>query len=105
MINYLLDDVDTVKLIASFNKYLNNFDNYSQEEKIQILSLIKYIDDKILKLDLFKEKEENEIEIPKEIEELAKKRWEAKKERNWELADKLRDELLEKGRKILDKKD
>ena len=103
LIEYLLDDIDTVKLIAGINKYVKNIDKLKENK--QILSLIKYIDDNILKLNLFKEKEDNKIEIPKEIEELAKKRWEAKKERNWELADKLRDELLEKGWKILDKKD
>ena len=104
LIDYLLDDLDTVKVIAGINKYLNKFKILSEEEKSKLLSLIKYLDDKVLKLDLFKE-ETKEIKIPQDIKELAEKRWEAKKEKNWELADKVRDELLQKGYKILDKKD
>ena len=69
------------------------------------MSLIKYIDENILKLDLFKPIEKEEIEVPKEIKLLAEKRWEAKKNKDFATADKIRDELLEKWWKVLDKKE
>jgi len=103
LIEYLLDDIDTVKTIAWINKYVWNFDKLSNEDKENILSLIKYIDDKIFKLDLFKE--QKKVEIPEDIKQLAKQRWQAKQDKNWNLSDKLRDELLNKWYNILDKKD
>ena len=35
--------------------------------------------------------------IPEEIEKLAKDRWDAKLNKNWALADELRDKILQKG--------
>ena len=53
-----------------------------------------------LKLD-----EEQVVEIPADIKDLAEKRWQAKKNRDWATADKLRDEILSQGYQILDTKD
>lgn len=44
-------------------------------------------------------------EIPEEIKKLAQTRWEAKKNKDWTLADKLRDEITKAGYQILDTKD
>ena len=43
--------------------------------------------------------------IPEEIEQLAELRWEAKKNKNWALADQYRNDILNKGYTILDAKD
>ena len=43
--------------------------------------------------------------IPKEVKELAEKRLEARKQKDWELSDKLRDEIKSKGYIIEDTKD
>ena len=43
-----------------------------------------------------------DIEVPEEILEMIEKRANAKKEKNYELADKLRDEIKEKGYIIKD---
>lgn len=51
------------------------------------------------------ELEENKEEIPQEILELVEKRKQARKEKNWELSDKLRDEINQKGYNIKDLKD
>ncbi len=107
MIEYLLDDINTVKLIAYINKFVNSIswkENLTDNE-IQVLNLIKYIDKNILKLDLFKLLEQTEIEIPEEIKNLAKKRWEAKKNKDFVTADKIRDELLWKWWKMIDGKE
>jgi len=52
--------------------------------------------DKVLSLDLLKKEEINE-ELKQYIEDMIEKRNSAKKERNFELADKIREELLEKN--------
>ena len=107
MIEYLLDDIDTVKLIAYINKEVWNLYKKEKLDKkdLQILALIKYIDENVLKLDLFKKEEKKEVEIPDEIKLLAEKRFEAKKNKDFATADKLRDEIQKAGYSILDKKD
>ncbi len=54
-----------------------------------------------LGLNLFAE-EKIKIRIPEEIKQLAEKRWQAKKSRDFSTADTLRDEIQSKGWKILD---
>lgn len=49
--------------------------------------------------------EEKEDSIPDEIKDLAEKRWQAKKDRDFATADQLRNELTQKGYTILDSKD
>lgn len=68
--------------------------------------LLKF--DEVLGLDLQnadKHLAEDTLEIGCDIKELAEKRWQAKKDKNFALADSLRDELAQKGYKILDSKD
>ncbi len=48
---------------------------------------------------------DNSIDIPEEIKELAQKRWQAKKDKNFLLSDKLRNEINDKGYTIEDLKD
>jgi cysteinyl-tRNA synthetase len=50
-------------------------------------------------------KEEDAEEAPAEIQDLAKRRWEAKQAKDWPLADQLRDELLTQGWMVKDGKD
>lgn len=50
-------------------------------------------------------KEEEKEEISKEVEQLIEKRQEARKNNDYELADKIRDELKEKGIILKDTKD
>lgn len=54
-----------------------------------------------LRLDKVKETEE----IPQDIKDLAERRWEAKKNKDWKTADTLRDEIISKGYQLLDTKD
>ena len=68
--------------------------------------LLKF--DEVLGLDLINAKEylekSNKVEIPDEIRELIQKRSQAKYEKNWEMADKIRDEIRKKGYLIKDTK-
>ena len=49
--------------------------------------------------------EEEKGEIPEDIVDLAEKRWQAKKNKDWTKADSLRAELKEKGYEIKDSSD
>jgi len=49
--------------------------------------------------------EHEKEDIPKDVIELAEKRIEARKQKDWELSDKLRDEIKEKGYTVDDTKD
>ncbi len=59
--------------------------------------------DQVFGLRLDKQKEEETI--PQEIKDLAEKRWEAKKNKDWNTSDSLRAEILSKGYILLDTKD
>jgi cysteinyl-tRNA synthetase len=48
-----------------------------------------------LKLDLFEKVEEETVEIPAEVKELAEQRLQAKAEKNYALADELRNKITE----------
>ncbi len=65
--------------------------------------------DKVLALDLANAEkyinEQKEVEIPEEIVELVEKRKKAREEKNWELSDKIRDEIKEKGYVVKDTKE
>lgn len=69
--------------------------------------LLKF--DKVLGLDLENSKkyigQNQNIEIPQEIQELIEKRKQARENKDWELSDKIRDELKEKGYSVKDSKD
>ena len=61
--------------------------------------------DEVLGIYIQKKNNKKEIEIPEEIAELIEKRKEARKNKDWELSDKIRDELKEKGYQVKDTKD
>ena len=65
--------------------------------------------DKILGLDIKNSEkylqEQKELEIPQEILNLVEERKLARKNKNWELSDKIRDELLQKGYIVKDTKE
>jgi len=98
LINYLLDDLDTVKLIAWINKML------SWIIKEKDLSIIKFLDEKVLKLWLFKKISKKE-DIPDEIKKLAELRYKAKKERDFILSDNIREKIKKEGYNIIDTSD
>ena len=66
------------------------------------LALVKKFDE-VLGLDLVEQKEKDVF--PNEVKLLAEKRWEAKKDKNWAVADELRKQIAELGYTILDNKD
>ena len=120
--NKLINKIKTIKKDDSvlnqedFDKYNNQFkealaDNLNTSNALTVLynviksdinnntklSLIESFD-KVLSLDLLKqEKTTNDESLTKYIEEMIEKRNEAKKNKDYALADSIRDELLSKG--------
>lgn len=79
------------------------FSMVKNEEKSQDIYNLALDFDRVFGLNLDEEKANEEI--PEEIKNLADKRWEAKKNRDWATADSIRQEILAKGYQILDTKD
>ena len=79
------------------------------EKKSKKLAELLLNFDRVLGLDLVNSKkyleEQTKITIPEEIEKLLEQRKQARQEKNWELADKIRDEIKEKGYIIKDTKE
>lgn len=91
----LENDLNTsLALTTLYNVIKSDLNN---NEKIYLIEDF----DKILSLDLLKDKE-IEKDLKKYIEEKIEERNKAKKEKNYELADKIREELLEKNITIKD---
>ena len=88
--NYLEDDLNIPNTITLIYDLLKSDVNDSTKIK-----LIKSWD-QVLSLDLLKNEEIDE-DLEKKIEEKILERNEAKKNKDYNLADKIRDELLEKG--------
>ncbi len=105
-IDEILDDLNTPRLLSIINMNLNN---YKDEFLDDLLLSIFYIDEKFLKLDLLKSVQEEinkkTVDVPEEIQILAQKRLEAKKDKNFTKADKLRQEILEKWYIVNDTKE
>ena len=76
-------------------------ENLNPSEKILLIKVF----DKIFGLDLDKVQAViKDFEIPSEIIEIAEKRKEAKKNKDFKLADELRNQIKEKGFEVVDEK-
>ena len=93
----LEDDLNTSKAITVLYDALKA--DIVDEDK---LYLIKEFD-KVLSLDLLKD--EVEDDIPSEVKDMAEVRWQAKKDKNWAVADEMRNKVTALGYQILDSKD
>ena len=102
----LANDLHTPKAIARIFEFMNKYpaENLSNNLKPQILSELKSIND-VFNVWKFEPRPEQRIDIPREVIELAEKRLMAKKDRNFELADALRNQISLLGFTIIDKKD
>lgn len=99
-IHALCDDFNTPKLLATINTMVKN----PKEEDVIFL---EYLDQKVLKLDLFvmpKNYGEN-LDVPQEIVCLANQRLEAKKQKDRLEADRIRNQIESKGYVVMDTKD
>ncbi len=102
-----LDDLNTPKVIANINEEVNKLSSASKDEKVKIKSNL-ISTGKILGILENDPKEwlgysQQNIENFKEIERLINERNEARRNKNFNLADTIRDTLKEKGIEIEDK--
>jgi cysteinyl-tRNA synthetase len=93
-LEFINDDLDTPKAIALLWELLKDENISKENRKATLLDF-----DKVLGLSL---NTLQKIEIPKEITELAEKRLQAKKEKNYALSDELRIKINSLGYEILD---
>lgn len=91
------DDLNTPRALAVLWELIND-NKINGRTKIIIISEF----DKILGLNILKVEEKT---IPDEIIKLKNKRDKAREEKNWELSDELRDEIIGMGYEILDSKE
>ena len=87
-VSAICDDLNTPKLLAEINTWLRT-------PTSEIVWVINRLDKVFLKLDLFEKVEEETVEIPAEVKELAEQRLQAKSEKNYALADELRNKITE----------
>ena len=104
VIGPLMDDLNTPGLIAELNKIIKDFGAIKEEERPAIKSKLIFIGSV---LGILNDKNFNEVseELKNKIQELIKKRADAKQEKNFEKADELRQELLDLGVEIKDTSD
>lgn len=94
----ICDDINTPKLIALINIQLNDIND-------EIILLLYRLEKKILKIGLFDPIEEVLVDIPVEITALADQRIQAKQDKNYALADELRNKITELWWNVKDGKD
>ena len=97
-LNAINDDLNFPLAIGVLWTMLRN-----EPKSSQIFDLVQKFD-KALGLNLNGEEKVKE-EIPQEIDELAKTRWQARLEKNWAESDRLRDEISKLGYIVRDSKD
>ncbi|MFQ6723887.1 MAG: cysteine--tRNA ligase [Clostridia bacterium] len=96
--NALEDDLNTSRAITVLYDVLKS--DIINENKLYLINEF----DKVLGLDLLKDDIVVD-EIPQDIRDMAEARWQAKQERNWAVADELRNKITSLGYQILDSKD
>jgi cysteinyl-tRNA synthetase len=87
------NDLDTPKALAILWQAIKN-------REISYKTIIKF--DEVLGLDIQNHLNKEDEELPEEIKKLISARDEARKNKNWEKSDKLRDEMIKMGYEVLD---
>ena len=104
VIGPLMDDLNTPGLIAELNKIVKEFSTIKDDEKPAVKSKLIFIGSI---LGILGDNNFNHVsdEFKNKIEELIQKRTEAKQDKNFDKADKIRQELLDLGVEIKDSSD
>jgi len=104
VIGSLMDDLNTPGLIAELNKIVKEFSTIKDDEKPAVKSKLIFIGSI---LGILGDKNFNHVsdEFKNKIDELIQKRTEAKQDKNFDKADKIRQELLDLGVEIKDSSD
>ena len=102
----LANDLHTPKALAQLFSFINEnpADELSPESKQELLEFFTELN-RIFEVWNISEREEIEFDIPEEIKQKAEMRLEAKKNKDWALADTLRNEIQNTGFILKDTKD
>jgi cysteinyl-tRNA synthetase len=98
-INELENNLNVSGALAIISELLK-----SKEKPANILATV-YDFDRVLGLNLKQELEQKDMDIPEVVLKLANERVEARKAKNYELADRKREEIESKGYRMIDTKD
>jgi len=102
------EDFNTPLAIVEFNKILKVIAKAIAENNTmlypQLNKFIKDLGEDVLGFQ-FGSANKKSDDIPEEIKDLAQARWQAKQNKDWAMADSLRQEILQKGYVILDAKE
>ncbi len=106
MMAALMDDLNTPQLMAILNQSLNSVDKMEEVDKKELFVVLYRLEKNLLKVWLFDwiGQEIKEIKIPSKIIQLADKRLQAKKDKDFTLSDELRNKIISLGREINDTK-
>ena len=92
------DNLNTPKLLTQLHIALS-------EPHVNTLDIVKTLEEKVLKIWLFSSDDSSDLDIPEQIMVLAEQRKQAKKDKNYALADQIRSELASYWREIKDTKE
>lgn len=113
IVGKLLDDFNTPAMFAQINVFLSRaLKSDNIDEKKDFLKVVFWLDENLLKLDLYedmifllnKQDLKQEKTAPQKVKKLADKRWQAKQNENYEKADELREQIQDMGYVVRDKK-
>ena len=96
----LCDDLSTTKAVSVLNRVVSA-DNITDIDKLEFVKIAE----KVFSLDLLKDRQKKENNIDNEIIDMANARLEAKKKKDFNLADSIRKEIIRRGYDIKDTKD
>jgi len=107
MMAALMDDFNTPQLMAILNQSLNSVDKMEEVDKKELFVALYRLEKNLLKVWLFDwiGQEEKKVKIPSKIIQLADQRLQAKKNKDFVLSDKFRNEIISLWREIKDTKD
>jgi len=97
-LGFMADDLAFPEAMALIWKLMKDDKVKNKNKKATILEF-----DKILKLDLGRGEER--VKIPEKIEKMAQEREEARKNKNWQESDRLREDILKEGYMVEDEAD
>lgn len=95
VINFLADDMNTSAALAHLHELASKSQQGDEEANKQLLWSLDFLGLEVVAKEV----------IPADIIKIAQERLQAKKEKDWQLADLLRAQIMERGYKILDTDD
>ena len=105
IMNHLANDLHTPKALAEVFTFINKnkTKHFNKSSKDKLICLFKELNGIFAVWDINR-KQSDGLDIPEEIKTLAQKRFEAKNNKDWDLADQLRNQIKELGFIIKDTK-